>query len=391
MAPNNYGLVAIRNAVLYQLQITSGMRNSESTGVTNGCWRAEPRTLLNGRRVVFHWVRTKELKTSGGKEMDFLVPGELFASLKVLQRYAAPLQQRLADEAKWLQSVLASGMPPDGRLSNDMTVADAVQRLNYVREIRQYMLLGISHRASDHLGEGSRVEVMTGDSCYRALNRIAQGAGAIWELGNHQCRRTFGWNVANSRLGRIGLVFVKWQLKHASISCAQLYAANPRQDQALYQEFDDAMRESKVDLLEAWQKADARLSGGAGKQLMQTRATPVHDHRQLLEATADSVSLRSTGHAWCMSGTQGCHGQGIYDPNMCGGCSDAIVDESQAGQWQMIHLDNLRLAAITDCGPAVEVKAKRAVAVSTQVLADLGVPLPTAEQASTYGNGAWFE
>jgi hypothetical protein len=190
----------------------------------------------------------------------------------------------------------------------------------------------------------------------------------------------------------MGLVFIKWQFKHASISWTQLYAANPRQDQALYQEFGDAMWESKVELLAAWQKADARLSGGAGKQLMQTRATPVRDFKKLLEATADSVNIRSTGHAWCMSGTQGCHGQGIYDPSMCGGgCSQAIIDESQSSAWQMIHLDNLRLAAITDCGPAVAAKAKRSIEVSTRVLADLGVPMPTVEQAACYEEGAWVE
>jgi hypothetical protein len=384
-------LTALRNAVLYQLQITSGMRNSESTGVTNGCWRSEARTLQDGRKVILHWVRTKEIKTSGGKEMDYLVPGELFASLEILQQYAEPFQRRLSDEAEWLQGALATGDFYEGRLGNGMTVADLVQRLNHVREIGQHMFLGLSTRASDHAGSGSRVEVITSGTCGKALQGLTKRAGVKWDIANHQCRRTFAWNVANSRLGRMGLVFIKWQFKHASISWTQLYAANPNQDQALYQEFGDAMWQSKVDLLESWQKADVRLSGGAGKQLMQTRATPARDFKQLLEATADAVNLRSTGHAWCMSGTQGCHGQGIYDPTMCGGCSQGIIDESQGSTWQMIHLDNLRLAAITDCGPAVEAKAKRAVETSTQVLADLGVPLPTAEQTKSYEAEAWVE
>ena len=391
ITPVSDSLLAIRDAVLYQLQITSGMRNSESTGVTNGCWRVEQRTLRDGRKVLFHWVRTKEIKTSGGKEMDYLVPGELFPSLEILQRYAEPLQQRLADEAKWLESILALGTDSAGRLSNGTKVADAVQRLNHVREIGHHVLLGISCQASDHLGSGSRVEVLSSGSCGSALNRLTKAAGVEWDIANHQCRRTFAWNVANSRLGRMGLVFIKWQFKHASISWTQLYAANPRQDQALYQEFGDALWETKVELIEAWQKADMQLSGGAGKKLMQTRATPVREFKQLLAATADSVNLRSTGHAWCMSGSQGCHGQGIYDPTLCGGCSQAIIDESQASRWQMIHLDNLRLAAITDCGPAVEAKAKRAVEMSIQVLADLSVALPTAEQTKSYDDGVWVE
>ena len=50
----------------------------------------------------------------------------------------------------------------------------------------------------------------------------------------------------------------------------------------------------------------------------------------------------------------------------------------------MIHLDNLRLAAITDCGPAVVDKARRAVERSKQVLHNLGCALPTDDQGRAY-------
>lgn len=69
---------------------------------------------------------------------------------------------------------------------------------------------------------------------------------------------------------------------------------------------------------------------------------------------------------------------------MCAGCSQAIIDQGQASAWQMIHLDNLRLAAITDCGPAVADKARRVVERSTQVLRDLGCALPTDDRARAY-------
>lgn len=372
-------LTAIRDAVLYLVQITSGMRNSESTGITSGCWRTEVR---NG--VTYHWVRTREIKTTGGTEVDFLVPPEAIRALEMLQRYAQPLQARLADEAKWLEGLLATGPDASGRLGNGVLVAEAVQRLNHVRVIGRYLVLGVSTRESDHLGTGSRVEVLSGASCGLQMKQLAKAAGADWTLDNHQCRRTFGYNVANSRLGRMGLVFLKWQLKHASMSWTQLYAANPYQDHTLYREFEEEMFEARLDLLEGWASSDAPLSGGAGKKIMQTRARAARDLEQLLRQTAEGVELRSTGHAWCISGTRGCHGQGVYDPSMCGGCSQAIIDKEQAPAWQMIHLDNLRLAAITDCGPAVTDKARRAVERSTQVLQDLGVPVPTNEQGQAY-------
>lgn len=372
-------LAAIRDAALYLLQITSGMRNSESTGVTSGCWRTEVR---NG--TTFHWVRTREIKTTGGKELDYLVPPETVRTLEILQQYARPFQERLADEARWLGYLLDKDPNAAGTLDSDMTTAEAVKRLNHVRVISRRLVLGISGRASDHLSNGSRVEVLGVVSCGQQLRQLAKAAGTDWCLANHQCRRTFAYNVANSRLGRMGLVFLKWQLKHTSISWTQLYAANPYQDHALYSEFEEEMFEARLGLLEGWAQPDAPLSGGAGKKIMQTRAKVARDFAQLLRLTAESVELRSTGHAWCISGTRGCHGQGVYDPSMCGGCSQAIIDREQAPAWQMIHLDNLRLAAITDCGPAVAEKARRAIERSRQVLQDLGVPLPTDEQANAY-------
>lgn len=376
---SSYELITVRNAALYLLQITSGMRNSESTGVVNGCWRTE---VKNG--ITFHWVRTKEIKTGRGV-VDFLIPPQAVRALEILQRYAQPLQARLADEARWLEQLLGDRRDRNVLLNSAMDVVKAVERLNHIREIGQHLFLCVSmHGGSDHLDTGSRVNVLSIQACNNQLKTLTRAAGSHWDLANHQCRRTFAYNVANSRLGRMGLVFVKWQLKHTSLSWTQLYASNPYQDHSLYRDMEEEQIQARVELMEGWLRPDAPLTGGAGKKLMQTRATPATNLQDLLRHTAEVIAIRSTGHAWCLSGTRGCHGQGVYDPTMCGGCSQAIIDGDQASTWQMIHLDNLRLAAITDCGPAVAQKAERAIQRSTQVLQDLGVPLPTAEQAAAY-------
>ncbi|MGF6634074.1 hypothetical protein OKW39_001225 [Paraburkholderia sp. MM6662-R1] len=377
-------LTEVRDVVLYLTQITSGMRNSESTCVTNDCWRSE---VVRG--VTFHWVRTYEAKTGKGF-VEYLVPPETVRALTILQRYAAPLQARLAAEARWLRTQLRRVSDETGVLENGMTVADAVERLNHIREIRHHMFLGLDKRRTDHLGSGSRVEVMSVEACNAQLKSLAVSAGVDWPLANHQCRRTFAYNVANSRLGRMGLVFVMWQLKHSSMSWSELYASNPHQDVALYRELEDERIEARLELMEGWMQSDAPLSGGAGRKIMQTRATPVRSINDLLLHTAEAVDIRSTGHAWCLSGTEGCHGQGVYDPAMCGRCSHGVIDRDQATTWQMIHLDNLRLAAITDCGPAVVQKAQRAIRRSESVLSDLCVPLPSAAQAAAYANSGQF-
>lgn len=378
ISPFSYELTALRDAVLYLTQVTSGMRNSESMGITSNCWRSE---VQNGVR--FHWVNTHEIKTGKGA-VDYLVPPEAIRALAVLQHYAKPLQARLADEARWLEFHLRQSMVEDGLLKNGMTIAEAVDRLNHVREIGRHLFLSVDKRRSDHLGTGSRVEVMSVEACNSQLKALARAAGSDWSLTNHQCRRTFAYNVVNSRLGRMGLVFLKWQLKHSSISWTQLYASNPYQDIALYRELEEEQTKARVELLEGWMQFEVPLSGGAGRKLMETRATPVRNLKDILRHTANAVEIRNTGHAWCLSGTRVCHGQGVYEPANCGGCSQAVIDPDQATTWKMIHLENLRLAAIIDCGPAVVQKAQRAIRRSEAVLGDLHVPLPSKAELEAY-------
>ncbi|CAB3794460.1 integrase [Paraburkholderia fynbosensis] len=378
ISPSNPAFTRVRDSVLYLTQITSGMRNSESIAITSGCWRSEVR---NG--VTFHWVRTKEFKTKRG-EVEFLVPPETLRALEILQRYAEPMQARLVDEAQWLEMLLQRGVNKDGLLENGMAVVEAVGRLNDVRDMKRHLFLCVSTSASDHLGTGSRIGTISAISCNVQLKALARAVGSDWELANHQCRRTFAYNVANSRLGRMGLVFLKWQLKHASMSWTQLYASNPYQDLGLYRELHEEQTAARVELMEGWMDSDGPLSGGAGRKLMQTRATPVKNFKELLLHTAETIEIRSTGHSWCLSGTRVCHGQGVYEPANCVGCSQAIIEEDHAAIWQMIHLDNLRLAAITDCGPSVRQKAQRAIARSEEVLSELQVPLPSSEQAAAY-------
>ena len=63
----NPSLIRIRDAALYVLSITSGMRNEEAIGVEAGSWRSEVRD-----GVEFHWVTTTEHKTGKGK-VEFLI------------------------------------------------------------------------------------------------------------------------------------------------------------------------------------------------------------------------------------------------------------------------------------------------------------------------------
>jgi len=349
------------------------MRNNEAIAVKQGAWRRE---TIDG--VEYCWVTTTESKTGKGS-VDFLVPPETLRALEVLARYAKPLQDRLLREISWLEKRLER-LDVNLRTRHDADLASErialLQRLGTAKASAGNLFLGRTVYDKDGSGQGSRIEVLSNHACLDALARLARGAGVRWKLNNHQCRRTFAWIVANSRLGRSGLVFVKWQLKHSSISMSQLYAANPRQDKGLYEEFYEEIVAAQAEVMASWFEDDAALSGGAGRKIMQTRAIAVKDRESLLRHTAETVTIRSTGHSWCLAEQQGCVGEGIYEAIRCGSCSAGVIDASHAATWQQIHLNNLQLAGITDCGPAVEKRAKREIAMSTAILNDLCIPVP---------------
>ncbi|MEH6437346.1 hypothetical protein [Massilia sp. DD77] len=357
--------------MLYLVQITSGMRNSEAVAIKSNAWRIEVR---NG--VTYHWVTTTESKTGKGV-VDFLVPPETIEALRVLQQYAEPLQARLAKEISWLEQQLWKAEDdPLAITRGSLARVELLQRLTVARASIDNLFLGHSQYSADGSGKRSRVEVMTNMSSRAALIQLARDAGVNWKLNNHQCRKTFAWTVANSSLGRTALIFVKWQLKHASISMSQLYAANPRQDASLYEEFYEEMVSAQAEVLESWFDPEQALSGGGGRKIMQTRAIAIKDRKSLLRHTAEHITIRSTGHSWCLAEQSGCVGEGIYEAIRCASCSAGVIDESHAATWQNIHLSNLQLATITDCGPVVQRRADREIATSVAVLDELGVPVP---------------
>lgn len=227
-SPTSFALTALRDSIAYLIQVTTGMRNSELAGIKSGSWRTE---IRDG--VTFHWIRTTEHKTKKG-EVDYLAPPQALKALEILQKYAEPLQARLRDEIRWLESQLALAGESVAVLSSGMTRVSALQRLVVARKSVNGLFLGVSKKASDHTNFG-RIEVLGISGFGAAMDRFALIAGVDWNLTTHQCRRTFAWTVANTRLGKRGLLFLKWQLKHSTMTMTQLYASNPNQDAVLYE------------------------------------------------------------------------------------------------------------------------------------------------------------
>lgn len=353
-------LAEIRDAVLYVLMISTGMRNSEAMGVKSGSWRVADRD-----KITYHWVKTTEHKTGKG-EVEYLATPETLRALALGQRWAAPIQESIRREAERLRFVLrrhARGQLD--RLPNGHTKISAMRRLRELEDMKGSIFV-----TRQNTGRPVMLNVA---SCRYRLGKLASAAGVKWRMSNHQCRRTFAWLIAQSRLGNRSLIFLKWQFKHSSMSMTELYASNPRQDADLYDEIFEEVTSSKADLIAGWFDEGTALSGGAGRKIVAIRAVPVRGRESLLRHTAAHVNIRATGLGWCLAEQPGCVAEGWYEHARCVHCGSGVIDPTYADTWRGLHEQNLELAKLSDCGPAVKQRAELEIARSAQVLGELGL------------------
>lgn len=345
--------IRCRDAVLYIVSITSGMRNDEAIGIEVGAWRRE---IKNG--VKFCWVSTIEHKT-GKERVEYLVPELTLDALELLAKYSVPIRKELELEIRNLARTMDPSNPTEHLL-----------RLEKARRDSKKLFLG-RHAQGGKL-QDKHVEALSGQASNAAFDRIAKAAGSDWPLRTHQCRRTYARCFVESRMGRTSLIYLKWQFKHSSMSMTQLYASNPQQDLTLFDEIFQQMTEFKIDLIESW-LGDQPLAGGAGEKIVELRAIPIKDRAALLAQTAPHANIRATGHGWCIATERGCGGAGLYEATRCPGCKNSVIDEFFAGTWQDIYIQQQELIKIEDAGPAVRQRAARDLQVALDVITSLGL------------------
>ncbi|MBQ0211731.1 site-specific integrase [Providencia rettgeri] len=357
--------VRVRDAVLYIISITSGMRNSEAIGIEVGKWRRE---VKGG--VLFCWVSTIEHKTGKG-QVEYLVPELTLNALDILARYSITIRKELEREILSFEKIITPDNPVEHFL-----------RLDQARKDLKRLFLG-RHASNGKIGV-KHVKSLSVAVCNRAFDRLAKSAGSDWSLRTHQCRRTYARCFVESRMGRASLIWLKWQFKHSSMSMTQLYASNPQQDLTLFDEILQQMTEFKIDLIESWLD-DQPLAGGAGEKIVELRAIPIKDRTALLVNTAPHANIRATGHGWCIATERGCGGAGLYEAIRCPGCQNSVIDEFFAETWQDIYSQQLELIKIVDAVPAVRQRAERDLLVALDVITSLG--LSPIDEANEDKNG----
>lgn len=345
-------LIKVRDACLYVLLITTGMRQDEAIGVECDAGRTE---WL--KETAYHWIRAEERKTGKGL-VDYLAPELTLRVLRTAERFAAPLQALLAAEISDVEQQLAS-------CSNRAKRLKLLKRLTVARRTVNNVFLAFSTRYN-------KVHSLTRGGVTCALMALARTAGVKWRLGSHQCRRTYARFIIESSMGRMGMVFLKEQFKHSSLSMTQRYALNPAQDAALMEEMLEESISLRQELLERWGSGQP-LSGGAGRKIIQLRASVVKDADTLLRKTAEAITIRGTGHGWCIARDGGCGGGGLYDATLCVDCRNGVIDREWRSIWEGIHEQHAELCESGLLTDGALARARRSAEAAAKVLADLGV------------------
>lgn len=345
-------VMQIRDAILFLLGITTGLRNSEEVAIEQGGVRIEE---LHG--VEFAWVKSTEFKMGAG-ESEWMAPIEAKMWLSVLERWAKPYQ---TDAERRLRE-LESNPPKESAPRKEVVAWSAKVRTLRLCRSRLFLTRGPSQTAVTTLGI---------DAANRALQRLFRSAGANWTPETHQMRRTFTVNAARHALGDI--FYLKQHLKHRSLDMTSLYAMNDAQDESLFQEVFDQLSVARGQLIEHWLDPETIIGGGAAPIVKASQVATVESRRALAEDMSDKVMIRATGHGWCLAHGDGCGGQGLYEPTRCVGCRNSLFDNRHVPIWQGILSQQEELESdVENIGPGGVRRAQRDAQYARSVLGELG-------------------
>ncbi|KGH30576.1 tyrosine-type recombinase/integrase [Comamonas testosteroni] len=346
-------ITIIRDACFYLLGVLTGMRCSELASIEVGAGRTEER---NG--IPFHWLTGTEYKTKKGL-VDYLMPSMGHRILHILERWSEPYRQLLAKQ------IVEMELRPGSHTAEEL----------------HWLATARSNCRRLFLGKAPHSGITTlSDSCWGFnLSRLARKAGTTWALAPHQMRRLYGHTFVRHKLG--DLLFLKEQFKHSSINMAQLYAASPRQDSALYDDILSELMRYKGEIIASWLEKDEPLAGGAGHKIMEMRAHKFPDRKTLVMEASKRVLIRSTGHSWCLAQDEGCGGSGIYERGRCGSCRDGVIDNRFINIWEEAYRHHKELLVEAEQWGAGALKRVSAdLEQASKILRDLGIN-PEAENA----------
>jgi integrase len=337
-------LLHLRTACYIVVASLSGCRNHEIAYVRNDpCY-----STTDDEGEVYWWMKSCSDKTDEG-QTEWMIPLAAVQVLKIMERWAKPFQASIEAEI-----VLRRKANPD-----DPEIAEAMKH-------RDAIFLGASNR------HGNLVRTLSNNASGDMLRDFLAmlGLGWEWDLTTHQFRRKFANYAARSRYG--DLRYLKEHFKHWSMDMTFGYALNESQDLDLYLDIEAEMDSLKLGVVGEWLRDDVPLAGGFGTNIVEWRGThPIalfKDRAAMVRSLADSISLRSTLHAWCAADRGECSGPEIGLLVNCTDCDNGVIHQRHAHIYQRQYRELKSLLGLKDIGESGLNRVRSAMAKCRGVL-----------------------
>lgn len=352
-------LMDIRTAAYIVLAQSTGCRVHELGDAKVGCVLQE-----NVEGVSYYWFKASTRKIGDGPAR-WLAPEIAVRAVAMLERHSSPLRHQLKARLIEREAEYAK------HDSNDARRAALAAEITEIK--RNVDRLFLSE------GPDGRIASTDTKSHNKQLNAFARRMGIALgsPLHTHRFRRTYAVIVVRLNKGiRVDLVTLKEHFKHASILMTEWYASLSDADRELLGIIDDEVDLFDGVLVDHWLQPETPLAGGLGARI---RAYAGQHHKPIifksrkafLEIIRDGLSIRATGHSWCLAEGSGCGGQGLFEATRCADCGHAVIDDSHVPIWQGIRAQQQELLALDDIGPGGRQRATDALAKAEDVLQTL--------------------
>lgn len=351
-------LADIRTACYIVLAQATGCRVHELGDAKVGCVFEE---IVDGKP--YYWLKSSTRKIGDGPTR-WLAPQVAVVAARVLERQSLPLRRQLAERLTKLELAYASAVGEADRATLAMEVTEIKRNVDRL-----------------FLSAGPKGMISSTDtkSHNKQLNAFAKRMKLelALPLHTHRFRRTYAVILVRLNKGvRVDMVALRDHFKHASLLMTEWYTSLSEADKELLDVIDEEMDFFDGGLVEHWLSPSTPLAGGFGARI---KAYPGRHHKpivfkskkEFVEAIQDGLSIRATGHSWCLADGDGCGGQGLFEATRCTDCGHSVIDASHAPVWQGIREQQRELLALDDIGPGGQERARRAAAKAEKVLCEL--------------------
>ncbi|EAB4350043.1 integrase [Salmonella enterica subsp. enterica serovar Senftenberg] len=290
----------------------SGCRNHELAWLKTGaCYKVRHE---NGE--ILWWMRSRSTKTGEG-QTEWMIPPAAVKAIRVAEKLALPLHKELETEIQ--RKKLINPYDPE--------IQEAERHLK--------VLFPGKH---PHTGV---VRTLNGGQWNLRLRSFCKYHGITWAISTHQFRRKFANYAAQSQFG--DLRYLREHFKHWSVDMTLRYAVNASQEMTLLSEIKEDVAIIKTTLIDKWLQSETPLAGGYGESLKHWRKTDAshifHSHEHMLRSIAESIAIRSNGHAWCTADNRKCSGNFSQNMLRCSECQNAVIDSANLSVYQKLYED----------------------------------------------------